>query len=690
MLNRLYKTYEGGYSEAHENSFYSFSEKYNLSLENYFDSIPSAIAITTIEGRVVFINAAFTQLFKLTLQEISGKTIDSLIKLEKVNFKFNSALKLESDYPNKDIYTVNKGLTKNNTYVSLTKQTLYPDNKLAGYISIFHDITTQIKEHDFLDVIFNVSMLAINYGDDVKDFYPLIVKELGKIWNIGNLFIALYNKEEEKITFPFFLDEKDQFDEIPIEKTATGYVIKKNQPVLLKENDLKRLKAAGELGNVGTPCKVWMGAPLQIKDEPIGVICLQDYHNENKFSTDDLNMLEFIANHIALIIHRGLLTVAQNNAEKAIELRQFFLSTMSHEIRTPLNEILGIANLLIQRQPTEDQLDLITAMKFSGDHLLSLVNDILDLNKIESKKIVFEHIAFDINKILDEIVKIYSLRATEKNLSLELIKDPNLPREVIGDPVRLNQILLNLLSNAIKFTNEGGIKITINVLPKTDTQMNLEFIISDTGMGIPKERHATIFDSYEQVYSDATRKYGGTGLGLAICKNLVELQGGTLTLYSELDKGTTFAFMIPFDVPKSSATPQKAENSDSPPSLEGKKVLVAEDNKINFFVVNKFLTGWGIKVTHAENGQFALDKLKEDDFDLILMDLQMPVMDGIEASRIIRNSEDKHISSIPIIALTAALISENQERFADLLINDYVLKPFKPQDLFERITRHIR
>ena len=685
VINSLNKTREGDCS----NSFDDFSEKNNLCFKDYFDSISSAIAITTTEGIVMFVNNAFTQLFGLTLQDISGKTIDTLLDPQKANLKSDSILKINPDYSKENIYTVNQSRTGNRIYVSHMMQGLYSGTNLTGYIVMFHDITIQIKKYDLLDILFNVSKLAINQND-LKDVYPLIVKELGRIWDTSNFFIALYNKEEQKVSFPFFVDEKDRFEEVSTYKTATGYVIKKNQPLLLKENDLKELEDAGELDLIGAPCKVWMGAPMGVKDDIIGIICLQDYQNVDKFSTDDLNMLGFIANHIASIIHRKILISAQKKAEKAAQSRHLFISTISHEIRTPLNEILGIINLLIQGQPREDQMEFIKALKFSGNHLLTLVNDILDLNKIESKKVVFEHIVFDIFSFLDDIIKLYSLRANEKNLTFEFVKDPKLPKEIIGDPIRLNQILTNLLSNALKFTNQGGIKVTINVLSQTGKQIKLEFMIADTGIGIPKEKHAAIFEGYTQASSDTTRQFGGTGLGLTISKNLVDLQSGTLSFTSEPGRGTTFLFTLPFGVPEKHSEPQKVETTENSSALVGKKILVAEDNKVNFFVVNKFLTGWGIKVTHAENGQIALDKLQEENFDLILMDLQMPVMDGIEASRNIRNSKDEHISSTPIIALTAALISENQEKFTDLLINDYILKPFKPQDLFDRIARHIR
>ena len=676
-------------SEDQENTLNVFSEKNNFRLKNYFDSISSAIAITTADGTVIFINNAFTQLFGLTLQDILGKTINSLLNPQKAQFNSDSVIKLETDYLNESVYTVNQSKTGDRIYVSYMMQKLNSADNLAGYIVMFHDITIQIKKYNFLDVLFNVSKLAINQ-DDLKDIYPLILKELSKIWDTNNFFIALYNKEEQKVSFPFFIDEKDRFEEVPTEKTATGYVIKKNQPLLLKENDLKELEDSGELGAIGSPCKVWMGAPLRVKNDIIGVIVLQDYQNVDKFSMDDLNMLSFIANHVASIIQRKILITAQEEAEKAAKARQLFISTMSHEIRTPLNEILGMVNMLVQGHPRDDQMELIKTLKFSGNHLLMLVNDILDFNKIDSKKVVFEHISFDIASSLDDLIRIYSLRANEKKLKFEFIKDPKLPKEVIGDPIRLNQILSNILSNALKFTYHGGIKVSIKVLPKADKKIDLEFIVSDTGIGIPREKHATIFESYVQGASDTSRQFGGTGLGLAICKNLIDLLNGTLSFTSEPGVGTSFVFTIPFGVTEKISEPKKVETTENSSILEGKKILVAEDNKINFFVVNKFLTGWGIKVTHAENGQIALDKLEKEDFDLILMDLQMPVMDGIEASRIIRSSEDKNRSSMPIIALTAALISENQEKFTDLMLNDYILKPFKPQDLFDKIAKHSR
>ncbi len=401
-----------------------------------------------------------------------------------------------------------------------------------------------------------------------------------------------------------------------------------------------------------------------------------------------------IANQIAVAIQRRIildnLITARQKAEEAAQSKQLFMSTMSHEIRTPLNEVIGITNLLLQGNPREDQMDFIKTLRFSGNHLLTLVNDVLDYNKMESGKIVFEQTQFNLNDFLDEIMRSYSFRSKAKHLDFKIKKEGDLPSEVIGDQIRLNQILSNLLSNALKFTNQGGITVTIMETERRNGKANLQFSVRDTGIGIPREKHDAIFESFTQASSDTTRRFGGTGLGLAICKKLVELQGGTIKLISEPGLGSTFIFNLFLEVSDKSARATEAETAESYIGLEGKKILIAEDNKINFFVANKFLTGWGIIVSHAENGQLAIEKIQQEDFDLVLMDLHMPIMDGIEATRIIRESSDPKIKNIPIVALTAAIMSESHDKIDKLNINDYVLKPFKPHDLFERIRKHIK
>jgi len=445
------------------------------------------------------------------------------------------------------------------------------------------------------------------------------------------------------------------------------------------------IEKTGAISLVGSPCKIWMGVPLRMDDEVIGAICLQDYKKIDAFNNEDLQVFEFIANQIALTLQRRKmldnLITARKRAEEAAFSKQQFMSTMSHEIRTPLNEVIGITNLLWQSDPREDQMDYINTLRFSANHLLTLVNDILDYNKMEAGKIVFEKTEFDLTSMLEDMKRSYSHRALEKGIYFALEKSPDLPVTLIGDPIRLNQILSNLLSNAMKFTSHGGVTLKASLKERQEGRAVIEFSVADTGIGIPREKQDEIFESYAQASSDTTRKYGGTGLGLAICKRLVDLQGGTIGVTSEPDNGSVFTFSIEYSMPTA---------SDSMNALVGKKILVAEDNKINFFVANKFLESWGVKVTHVENGALALEEIKKQDFDLILMDLHMPVMDGIEATRIIRSSADKKISQIPIVALTAAVMSEAHDKIEDLAINDYVLKPFKPKDLYNRIVKNAR
>jgi PAS domain S-box-containing protein len=668
-------------------------EREKAFLEHLIDSTPAAIAITNSFGKITMVNQDFSNLFGYTLNEALNKEIDDL--LVPADMK-DDAIGFESvSLSNRKIskQTIRKDKYGRRIHVSLVVSAVVINNEIIAQLGIYTDITAEKKNQILQEILFNISTAALKEYD-IKEIYPTIVKELSKIWDTNNFFIALYDKESETLSFPFFADEKDNFNNIPTKKTITGWVIKNEKSVLLKENDLRILEEEGEIDLVGTPCKVWMGVPLKVDGNIIGVMCLQDYKEEDKFSQDDLFVLDFIANNIAIAIQRRVildnLVAARQKAEDAAQSKQLFMTTMSHEIRTPLNEVIGITNLLLLGNPREDQMDYIQALKFSGNHLLTLVNDVLDYNKMDSGKIVFEQTQFNLSDFLDEIIRSYSFRSKAKNLLFEIKKSGNLPLEVIGDPIRLNQILSNLLSNAMKFTINGSITVFVNELSRNGNVSKIEFTVSDTGIGIPKDRLEDIFDSFTQASADTTRHFGGTGMGLAICKKLVELQGGTITIDSEPGKGSTFRFIISFGVSQPGSHPKNTELQENYSGLEGKKILVAEDNKINFFVANKFLMGWGVTVVHAENGQIALDLLQKESFDLILMDLHMPVMDGIEAIRIIRKSEDPAISNIPIVALTAAIMSESHDKIADLKIDDYVLKPFKPHDLFERIQKHIK
>lgn len=662
-------------------------------LEHLVDSIPEAIVIMDREGRITSINKEFTSMFGYTAEEALGRTVDDLITPDHLKTESGILEELVRENGRMIKNTLRHDKSGNLIQVSFTATNLLINSDTATALGIYRNVTQERKVQTIQEILYNISTAALNQID-IKDIYPTIVKELSKIWDTNNFFIALYDARTDTLSMPLFSDEQDKFENVPARKTITKWVIGLRKSVLLKINDLKDLENSGDIALVGTPCKVWMGVPLKAEKEIIGLMALQDYHDENKFTQEDVNVLEFIANQIAIAIQRRTMIdnmiQASRKAEEAAQSKQQFMSTMSHEIRTPLNEVIGITNLLLQGNPREDQMDFIKTLRFSGNHLLTLVNDVLDYNKMESGKIVFEQAPFSLTDFMNDILRTYSFRARSKNIEFEIIKAENLPNEVIGDPIRLNQILSNLLSNALKFTKSGYIHVTIKEIDRKNNKANIEFVVKDTGMGIPKDKHDMIFESFTQASADTTRHFGGTGLGLAICKKLVELQGGKIDVDSEPGKGSAFRFVLSFGISEQGTRPKAGEASETYVGLEGKRILVAEDNKINFFVANKFLSGWGVKVTHVENGQLAVEMLEKADFDLVLMDLHMPVMDGIEATRMIRKSSNPAISNIPVVALTAAIMSENHDKIADLSINDYVLKPFKPHDLFDKILKNIR
>jgi len=662
-------------------------------LEHLIDAAPEAIVLTDFDGRIMRINKGFSKLFGFEPEEANNRMIDDLVVPDEFR---EEAIKIDevalADGTG-SLETIRMDKLGNRINVSLIASSVISNDQTIAFLGIYRDISREIKSRLMQEIQYNISTVALQ-DSDIFDIYPTIVKEIGKLWNINNFFIALYNSEKDTLTFPFFADERDHFQETAAKNTLTGWVIRNNKAVLLDEIDILKIEKTGAISLVGSPCKIWMGVPLKMDDEVIGAICLQDYKTIDAFNNDDLQVFEFIANQIVLTLQRRRmldnLITARKRAEEAAFSKQQFMSTMSHEIRTPLNEVIGITNLLYQSSPREDQMEYIKTLRFSANHLLMLVNDILDYNKMEAGKIVFEKTEFDLVSMLEDMKRSYSHRAQEKGISFTVEKTEDLPRSLIGDPVRLNQILSNLLANAMKFTSEGGVTLKASVKEHQKGRVLLEFSIADTGIGIATEKLEVIFESYAQASADTTRKYGGTGLGLAICKRLVDLQGGKISVVSEPDRGSVFTFSIEYSLPATDAKVAVQGATDLMKGLTGKRILVAEDNKINFFVANKFLESWGVVVTHVENGSLALEEVKSQEFDLILMDLHMPVMDGIEATRHIRGLSDGKISQIPIVALTAAVMSEAQDKIDNLAINDYVLKPFKPQDLYDKIARHVR
>jgi PAS domain S-box-containing protein len=379
-------------------------------------------------------------------------------------------------------------------------------------------------------------------------------------------------------------------------------------------------------------------------------------------------------------------------AERTAKAKSEFLSNMSHEIRTPMNAIIGLSELLLKEHLTDKQHENMKSIKYSADNLLVIINDILDFSKIESGKVEFENINFDIFLKIQEIRKTFIFKAEEKGIALKFRVDEKIPQFVVGDPFRLNQILLNLLSNAVKFTKEGTVSLLVSMVADKGENVTLKFDIIDTGIGIPKDKLASVFESYTQAYTDITRRFGGTGLGLAITRQLVTMQGGQINLDSEIGKGTTFSVQLDFvkGVVENEASAEELiaellEKRD----FDGMRVLLVEDNQMNQFVANQVLELWNIKVDFADDGLQAVNLLKENDYALVLMDLQMPVMSGYEATAYIRDRTNRlRNPEIPIIALTADAFPETKKKVMESGMNDFVTKPLEQNDLYSKIKQH--
>lgn len=378
----------------------------------------------------------------------------------------------------------------------------------------------------------------------------------------------------------------------------------------------------------------------------------------------------------------GIAEVAQEKAESAMKAKQQFLANMSHEIRTPMTTIIGFSKIALKTDLTEKQREYISAIKTSSDSLLVLINDILDVAKVDAGKMTFEQTAFEMESSISAMLSLFDLKFKEKNLELIKEYDKTIPRVLLGDSVRLNQIILNLVSNAIKFTTKGKITVTIQLLNTDEDKATIEFAVSDTGIGLAENMISTIFENFHQATSSTARLFGGTGLGLAIVKQLVERQGGTINVKSKINEGSTFSFVLSFQKTKAEIE-LDSEIVKLNTEIKKIKVLVVEDVPLNQMLMKILLDDFGFERDIAENGKVAIEKMQTTSFDIILMDLQMPIMNGFEATDYIRN---KINSKIPIIALTADVTADDLAQCKAIGMNDHIAKPIDEKLLYNKIV----
>lgn len=674
-----------------------------LQLQKAIESAPSAIFLTDPEQRVTYVNPAFTELTGYTADEAIGQR-PSLIKSGMMPESFYEAMfeaiKRGERFRSR-VLNRKKGIaikTPDNG-VEFSPQTHYwaetviapirdESGTTLGFLSIQTDITEQVMREQAAahrqELNALLSQISLTLQDDapLSERLPHLLEALrqrGAIGESGTL--AFWEREGETLRLCTSVGAFQAHFQSGWQ-TLVAYEWDYNAPHAMQ------LSIQGRTVNA-------IAVPLRWMHQSLGLLlvvcdrCRSDWVGLDEALRDFLSDLgELLA--MALLrerSHQALLS-AKEAAEELARARSEFLANMSHELRTPMNGVLGMLNLLKDTPLTDEQHDLLQTAETSAQHLLEILNDILHLAKIEAGQMQLERVPTDLCRLMHEACEMVRPQAQLKGIELRA-ELPNEAIHALADPTRLRQILLNLLSNAIKFTEQGEVVARL-VLRNANTpdEHALRFEVQDSGIGIPPEKQQQIFEPFRQADGSTTRKYGGTGLGLAISKKLVELMGGQMGVISQVGVGSTFWIEVSLPVCDAPApTQQEPLAAAQYQALTGLRVLVAEDNPVNQKVIRRTLEKWGIEVHLANHGGEAVEQLAQEPFHLVLMDCQMPEMDGYEATRRIRAHEQPHGRHTPIIALTANALQGDREKCLECGMNDYLTKPVNPNQLREKLLQ---
>jgi PAS domain S-box-containing protein len=592
---------------------------------------------------------------------MSKKTISDSEENNILRYEINS-LKLINDKLINDLLIANKVLTFQEEQ-RMRAEELGIANKENKNQEIINKELEKLSQSAKLASQYSLSLIEAS-----RD--PLVtISPEGKITDMNEAMVKVTDTSRESIKgsdFKDYFTDPVKASEVYKEVFEKGFVV--DYPLTIKDNKLTDVLFNGstykdDKGNI-------LGA----------VIVARDITEQKK------NEKELIEARVFAELATELAEVAKGKAEDAVKSKQQFLSNMSHEIRTPMNAIIGFTKVVLKTELTDKQREYLNAIKTSGDALIVLINDILDLAKVDAGKMTFEKTPFKLLTSISSMLHLFEIKIQEKNLQLIKNFDKSIPEVLVGDPVRLHQIILNLVSNALKFTNEGSITVDVRVKEQNEDKVIIEFSVKDTGIGIEDYKLEKIFENFQQASSGTSRIYGGTGLGLAIVKQLVESQGGSIEVISELAIGSTFKFLLEFQKTQE-LTLKEVDQVEINYENKNIKVLVVEDIALNQLLMKTLLDDFGFERDIASNGKIAIEKLQENIYDVVLMDLQMPEMNGFDATDYIRNEMK---STVPIIALTADVTTVDLQKCTAVGMNDYIAKPVDERVLYSKIIKHVQ
>lgn len=556
--------------------------------------------------------------------------------------------------------------------------------KNEKYIVWFKDITTEFRQERINKLLLNISQFE-SESKNLTHFYRTIQDELNNLFDANNLYIVLFDKFRLSLNLAYLSDSHNIKELYPKGNTFALLVAKTGKAIILNQKQIKRIQKKHNLEFYGPDALCWMGVPLKIKNDIIGVIVVQNYQNINAYNQEDLDVLKFISTQIATSIQRkeneAELLLAKEKAVESDTLKSAFLANMSHEIRTPMNAILGFSELISRKNIQAEKREVYTQhIVNNGKLLLNLVDDIIDLAKIEAGQLKMKRSTSNIDELLNELQHTcISEKKRLKKDDIQIIRQSNRdgnPQWLLCDSFRLKQVMLNLLSNALKFTFSGSVEFGYEI-PNNAT---IQFYVKDSGIGIAPEQQQIIFDRFRQADDSATRQFGGTGLGLAITKKLVELMGGRIWVESTPNIGSKFVFTLPLIIPDlgNKQTSEKIVPSNLSKSYLGKTALIVEDNEANFIYLQELLKPTGLKIIRALNGKEAVDCISNKaNIDIILMDIQLPEMDGFEATQRIKKIKP----AVPIIAQTAYALADERAKALDAGCDYYLSKPISADAL---------